>query len=64
MEKQVLKKEEEKALVNGFIITVQLYGTTPKQSFVATSSSLAETIASVLDSTPYAIIMVQASLDL
>lgn len=64
MEKQVLKKEEEKAFVNGFIITVQLYGTTPKQSFVDTSSSLAETIASVLDSTPHAIIMVQASLDL
>lgn len=63
MEKQVLKKEKE-ITVNGFIITVQLYGTTPKQTFVATSSSLAETITSVLDSTPYAIIMVQASLDL
>lgn len=63
MEKQVLKKEKE-ITVNGFIITVQLYGTTPKQTFVATSSSLAETIASILDSTPYAIVMVQASLDL
>lgn len=64
MEKQVLKKEEEKSLVNGFIITVQLSGVVPKQSFVATSSSLAETIASIIDSNPYAIILVQASLDL
>lgn len=63
MEKQVLKKEE-KVYVNGFIITVQLYGVTPRQTFVDSSSSLAETIASILDSTPYAIIMVQASLDL
>ena len=63
MEKQVLKKEE-KVSVNGFIITVQLYGVTPRQTFVDSSSSLAETIASILDSTPYAIIMVQASLDL
>lgn len=62
MEKQVLKKEE-KVSVNGFIITVQLYGVTPRQTFVDSSSSLAETIASILDSTPYAIIMVQASLD-
>lgn len=63
MEKQLLKKEE-KVSVNGFIITVQLYGVTPRQTFVDSSSSLAETIASILDSTPYAIIMVQASLDL
>lgn len=63
MEKQVLKKEE-KVSVNGFIITVQLYGVTPRQTFVDSSSSLAETIASILNSTPYAIIMVQASLDL
>lgn len=63
MEKQVLKKEE-KVSVNGFIITVQLYGVTPRQTFVDSPSALAETIASVLDSTPYAIIMVQASLDL
>lgn len=63
MEKQVLKKEKE-ITMNGFIVTVQSYGASPRQSFVDTSSSLAETIASVLDSTPYAIIMVQASLDL
>lgn len=63
MEKQVLKKEKE-ITMNGFIITVQLYGTTPKQTFVGSSSSLAETIASILDSTPSAIIMVQASLNL
>ena len=63
MEKQVLKKEKEIA-VNGFIITVQSYGVSPRQSFVDTSSSLAETIASILDSDPYAVILVQASLDL
>lgn len=63
MEKQVLKKEKE-ITVNGFIITVQSYGVSPRQSFVDTSSSLAETIASVLDSNPYAVILVQASLDL
>lgn len=62
MEKQVLKREKE-ITMNGFIITVQLYGNTPKQTFVATSNSLAKTIDSILDSTPYAIIMVQASLD-
>lgn len=63
MEKQVLKKEKE-ITANGFIITVQSYGVSPRQSFVDTSSSLAETIASVLDSNPYAVILVQASLDL
>lgn len=63
MEKQVLKKEE-KVSMNGFIITVQLYGVTPRQTFVDSPNSLADTIASILDSTPYAIIMVQASLDL
>lgn len=63
MEKQVLKKEE-KTFVNGFIVSVQLPGVSPKQSFVGTSSSLAETVASILDSTPYAIILVQASVNL
>jgi len=63
MEKQVLKKEEKKS-VNGFIISVQLPGVSPKQSFVETSSSLAETVASILDSTPNAIILVQASVNL
>ena len=43
MEKQVLKKEE-KTFVNGFIISVQLPGVPPKQSFVDTSSALAETV--------------------
>jgi len=63
MEKQVLKKEE-KTFVNGFIISVQLPGVPPKQSLVDTSSALAETVASILDSTPHAIIMVQASVNL
>ena len=63
MEKQVLKKEE-KTFVNSFIVSVQLPGVSPKQSFVDTSSSLAETVASILDSTPYAIILVQASVNL
>lgn len=63
MEKQVLKKEE-KTFVNGFIISVQLPSIPPKQSFVETSSSLAKTIASILDSTPHAIILVQASVNL
>lgn len=63
MEKQVLKKEKEIA-VNGFIITVQSHGVTPRQSFVDTSSSLADAIASILDSNPYAIILVQSSLEL
>lgn len=63
MEKQVLKKEKE-IDVNGFIITVQSYGVSPRQSFVDTPSSLAKTIASILDSNPYAVILVQASLDL
>ncbi len=64
MEKQVLKKEE-KTFVNGFIISVQLPGAVPpKQSFVDTSSALAETVASVLDSTPHAIVLVQASVNL
>lgn len=63
MKEQVLKKEKE-VFVNGFIISVQLPGVSPKQSFVDTSSSLAETIASILDSTPHAIILVQASVNL
>lgn len=63
MEKQVLKKEE-KIFVNGFIVSVQLPSVPPKQSFVDTSSALAETVASVLDSTPHAIILVQASVNL
>lgn len=64
MEKQVLKKEK-KTFVNGFIISVQLPGTVPpKQSFVDTSSSLAEVVSSILDSTPHAIILVQASVNL
>lgn len=63
MEKQVLKKEE-KTFVNGFIISVQLPGVPPKQSFVDASSALAETVASILDSTPHAIILVQASVNL
>ena len=63
MEKQVLKKEE-KTFVNGFIVSVQLPNVPPKQSFVETSSSLAETVSSILDSDPYAIILVQASVNL
>ena len=62
MEKQVLKKE--KISVNGFIVSVQLPGVPPRQSFVDTSSALAETVASILDSTPHAIILVQASVNL
>lgn len=63
MEKQVLKKEE-KIFVNGFIVSVQLPGVPPKQSFVDTSIALAEIVDSILDSTPYAIILVQASVNL
>nr|DAI24649.1 MAG TPA: hypothetical protein [Microviridae sp.] len=63
MEKQVLKKEE-KTFVSGFIVSVQLPGVPPKQSFVDTSSSLAEVVASIFDSTPHAIILVQASVNL
>lgn len=64
MKKQVLKKEK-KTFVNGFIVSVQLPGAIPpKQSFVDTSSSLAATVASILDSTPHAIILVQASVNL
>lgn len=65
MEKQVLKKEEEvKTFVNGFIVSVQLPGVPPKQAFVDTSDILAETVASILNSTPHAIILVQASVNL
>lgn len=63
MEKQVLKKEGKKT-VNGFIVSVQLPGVPPKQSFVGDTSALAETVASILDSTPHAIILVQASVNL
>lgn len=63
MEKQVLKKEE-KTFVNGFIISVQLPGVLPKQSFVDVSSFSAETIASILDSTPHAITLVKVSVNL
>lgn len=63
MEKQVLKKEE-KTFVNGFIVSVQLPNVPPKQSFVDTSTSLAEVVASILDSSPYAIILIQASINL
>lgn len=62
MEKQVLKKEEKKN-VNGFIISVQLPGVPPKQSFVGDPSALAKAVVSILDSSPYAIILVQASVD-
>lgn len=60
MEK-ILSKES--VTVNGFIVSVQVPGVPPKQTFVDTSSALAETIASVLDSTPYAVVLVQASVD-
>lgn len=63
MEKQVLKKEE-KLFVNGFIVSVQLPGVPPKQSFADTSSALADIVASILDSTPHAVILVQASVNL
>nr|DAO11741.1 MAG TPA: hypothetical protein [Microviridae sp.] len=63
MEKQVLKKEEQ-AFVNGFIISVQVPGVPPRQSFADTSVALAEIISSVLDSTPHAVIFVQASVNL
>jgi hypothetical protein len=64
MEKQVLKKLE-KIVVDGFIISVQLPGAVPpKQSFVRNPDDLSRIIASVLDSTPHAIILVQASVDL
>ena len=63
MEKQVLKKEE-KTFVNGFIVSVQLPNVPPKQSFVETSSLLAETVSSIFDSDPHAIILVQASVNL
>ena len=63
MEKQVLKKEE-KTFVNGFIVSVQLPGVPPKQSFVDASESLAKVIDSILNSTPHAIILVQASINL
>lgn len=63
MEKQVLKKEE-KVSVSGFIVSVQLPGVPPRQSFVGTSASLAKTVASILDSTPHAIVLVQASVNL
>lgn len=64
MEKQVLKKEG-KTVVNGFIISVQLSGAVPpKQSFVYTSDALARTIDSILNSTPHAIVLVQASVNL
>lgn len=57
MKEQVLKKEKE-ITVNGFIIIVQLYGVALEQTFIDSSSSLAKTVASILDSTPCAIIMV------
>ena len=64
MEKQVLKKEE-KTFVNGFIVSVQLPGAvSPKQSFVRNPDDLATVVASVIDSTPHAIILVQASINL
>ena len=64
MEKQVLKKLE-KIVVDGFIISVQLPGAVPpKQSFVRNPDELASVVASVLDSTPHAIILVQASVNL
>jgi hypothetical protein len=64
MEKQVLKKEE-KTVVNGFIISVQLSGAVPpKQSFVRNPDDLAAVVASVLDSTPHAVVLVQASVNL
>lgn len=60
MEKIISK---ESIAVNGFIISVQIPGVPPKQTFVDTSSALAETVASVLDSTPYAVVLVQASVE-
>lgn len=60
MEKIISK---ESVTVNGFIISVQVPGIPPKQTFVDTSLALAETVASVLDSTPCAVVLVQASVD-
>lgn len=60
MEK-VLSKES--VTVNGFIVSVQTPGVPPKQTFVDTSSALAETVASILDSAPYAVVLVQASVN-
>lgn len=65
MEK-VMKKDEKKNL-KGFIVTVyspDVSGVSPSQSFINTSSDLAETVARLLDSNPRFVILVQASVNL
>lgn len=60
-------KKDEKVFLKGFIVTVYLPnvpGASPSQSFIDTSSDLAETVARVLDDNPHAVILVQASVNL
>lgn len=60
-------KKDEKASLKGFIVTVyspDAPGSSPSQSFIDTSSGLAETIARILDNNPRNVILVQASVNL
>lgn len=61
-----MKKDEKKNL-KGFIVTVyspDVPGVSPSQSFIDTSSDLAETVARLFDNNPRFVILVQASVNL
>lgn len=61
-----MKKDEKKNL-KGFIVTVyspDVPGVSHNQSFIDTSSDLAETVARILGDNPRSVILVQASVNL
>ena len=62
----MIKKDEEVSL-KGFIVTVYTPnepGSVPSQSFIDTSSDLADTTVRILHKNPRAVILVQASVNL
>lgn len=60
-------KKDEKVSLKGFIVTVyspDVSGSAPSQSFIDTSSDLADTVARILNNNPRAVVLVQASVNL
>ena len=60
-------KKDEKVSLKGFIVTVyspNVPTASPVQSFIDTSSVLAETVTRIFGDNPRAVILVQASVNL
>lgn len=60
-------KKDGKVSLKGFIVTVyspDVPGSSPSQSFIDTSSDLADVVSRILGNNPRAVILVQASVKL